>query len=72
MSTKAITLQRPSMKALLEELTARGPNSRGVVAIIVGKDGGASFRISGFEEPLAAFTVAGLCEWIKADLMRDL
>ena len=65
-------LQRPSLTKLLDEVAERGPNAQGVVAIILDKDGHASFRISGFTGPADRFTVSGLLDWLKADLMSDL
>lgn len=66
---KVVEFKRESLKPLLETIEARGPSARGVIAVIMDADGHASFRISGFTGPFDQFTVLGLLDWIKADLL---
>lgn len=66
-----IQFQRPSLSRLIEEVEERGPKAVGVVAIILDKDGHGSFLLSGFTGPTDAFTVSGMLDWIKHDLMSD-
>lgn len=67
-----IKFQRPSLAHLLEEVQERGPTALGVVAIILDKDGHGSFLLSGFTGPCDLFTVSGMLDWIKHDLMNDV
>lgn len=72
MADSPIQFQRPSLTAMLKEIQERGPAAVGVVGIILGKDGHGTFMISGFTGQCDSFTVAGMLDWIKADLMRDI
>lgn len=68
----AIKFQRQSLTALIDEVAERGPAALGVIALVMDKDGHASFRISGFTGPLDRFVAAGMLQWCIADLMSDL
>lgn len=70
MATKVLDFQRPSLTNLLAELAEDGPKAEGVIAIWL--DEGGHFRISGFAGKQAVFTVCGLLDWIKADLLSDI
>ena len=67
-----VPFQRVSLTQMIEELTQRGPRAKGTIAVMCDTDGRASFRLSGFDEPLDTFYVCGLLDWIKADLLRDV
>lgn len=70
---KVLRFQRSdSFEKLMEELRGRGPNAEGVVAIILDRDGHASFRMVGFKNRGAYWTALGLLDWVKADLLTDV
>lgn len=71
-SEKVVKFERASLGKLVAEIEERGPKAMGVVALIYDNDGHGHFRISGFNGPHGIFIVAGLLDWVKADLVSDL
>ena len=69
---KVVQLQRRSLRNLVAEIQEQGPKALGVIAAWTDADGYAHFRISGFDGTNATFTVLGLLDWMKADLLADL
>ena len=69
---KVVDLERSSLRTLIDEIQERGPGARGVIGIVCENDGRAHFRISGFAGKHDAFTVLGLLDWIKADILSDI
>lgn len=69
---KVIQLQRQSLRHLVTEIQEHGPKALGIVAAWTDADGHAHFRISGFDGTNATFTVLGLLDWMKADLLSEL
>ena len=67
-----VQLQRHSLEHIVKDINDIGSDARGVIAVILRKDGGGHFRISGFLSKSDAFTLCGLLDWVKADLMADL
>lgn len=72
MADKVVQLQRQSLRHLIAEIQEQGPQALGVVAAWTTPDGHAHFRISGFDGTNACFTVLGLLDWMKGDLLADL
>ena len=72
MSDKVVPLQRHSLTQILDEMREMGPNARGVLCVVLKPDGDAHFRISGFSKRGDMFTVCGLLDWVKADLLVDI
>jgi len=67
-----LKLQRHSVENILADITELGPQARGVIAVVFTKEGGGHYRISGFLSRSDSFTLCGLLDWVKADLMADI
>jgi len=67
-----LTFQRHSIDQILDDIARMGPESRGVINIILRRDGEGHFRISGFMSKTDLFAVLGLLDWVKADLLSDI
>lgn len=70
--SNVVTFQRHSLDKILDEVRTDGPQARGVVSIILKPNGTGHFRLSGFMSKSDFFTLLGLLDWVKADLLRDI
>lgn len=64
--------ERASFREMLKDFEEKGSDCRGAIAIVMRKDGHAWFRISGFTGITGVFSVCGLLDWIRADVLADL